>query len=86
MNIISKRYLDVKIKQHPELKVPLMAWYKKITQGEYKTPQEIIMDFKNSDYVGDNRIVFNIAHNKFRLIVGSHLNLGQTSHENELTH
>lgn len=36
---------------------------------EYQTPNEVIMDYKNSDYVGNTWIVFNIAKNKHRLIV-----------------
>ncbi|WP_109740882.1 type II toxin-antitoxin system HigB family toxin [Arcicella aurantiaca] len=35
----------------------------------YDTPQEVISDFKGADYVGNERIVFNIAKNKYRLIV-----------------
>lgn len=69
MDIVALRTIKEFIKKHSEAETPLMAWYKKIKSVDYNTPQEIIMDFKGSDYVGDNRIVFNIAHNKYRLIV-----------------
>ncbi len=36
-----------------------------IDVGEF---DDIIVDFKDADYVGNERIVFNIARNKFRLI------------------
>lgn len=29
----------------------------------------MILDFAGSDYVGNDRIIFNIGHNKYRLIV-----------------
>ncbi len=42
--------------------------YGKIESKVYKTPQEIISDFKDSDFAGNERIVFNINRNKYRLI------------------
>ncbi len=69
MDIVAIRTIKEFLKYHAEAEIPFMAWYKKIKSGKYKTPQEIIIDFKGSDFVGDNRIVFNIAKNKYRLIV-----------------
>lgn len=69
MDIVAIRTIKEFIQDHPKSETPLMAWYKKIKSKKYNTPQEIILDFKKSDYVGNNRIVFNIAHNQYRLIV-----------------
>ena len=69
MNVISVRILREFIKKHPQSQTPLMRWYKTVQNADYKTPQEMILDFTGSDYVGNDRIVFNIGHNKYRLIV-----------------
>jgi mRNA interferase HigB len=69
MNIISVRILREFIKKHPQSQTPLMRWYKTVQKSDYKTPQEMILDFAGSDYVGNDRIVFNTGHNKYRLIV-----------------
>ena len=54
--------------KYPDSEPNLRHWYGKIEGKEYKTPQEVIKDFKGADYVGNERIVFNIARNKYRLI------------------
>lgn len=69
MDIIAPRTLKEFYTKYPEAETPLLYWYLKITDKDYKTPQEITVDFKKADFVGDNRIVFDIAGNKFRLIV-----------------
>ena len=35
---------------------------------DFEYPQQVIAFFKNADMVGNGRIVFNIARNKYRLI------------------
>jgi mRNA interferase HigB len=47
--------------------VELGTWFTKIKKAEYKTPAEIIKDFKGADYVS-GFMVFNINKNKYRLI------------------
>lgn len=48
----------------------------KIECKDYNSPNEVIMDFKAADYVGNERIVFNIARNKYRLIVAFNYDFG----------
>lgn len=69
MRIVAKSTLREFWKIHPDAQIGLLGWYEKISKRDYGTPQEIITDFKGADFVGNDRIVFNIARNKFRLIV-----------------
>jgi mRNA interferase HigB len=55
--------------KYPDAEIGLRYWHGKIEAGEYQTPHEVINSFKGADYVGNERIVFNIAKNKYRLIV-----------------
>ncbi|MPR33066.1 type II toxin-antitoxin system HigB family toxin [Salmonirosea aquatica] len=55
--------------KYPDSEPNLRHWYGKIEGGTYANPQEVIMQFKGANYVGNERIVFNIARNKYRLIV-----------------
>lgn len=50
-------------------KVGLQLWYKKITGRRWLNSNEIIASFPGTDVVGNNRIVFNICHNDYRLVV-----------------
>lgn len=47
----------------------LRSWYKVICENEWENPHAIISTFKYADQVGNGVIVFNICHNKYRLIV-----------------
>ena len=69
MRVITKMCLNLFIQQYPDAKTSLKFWFDTITENNYFTIQEIIQQFKTADYVGNERIVFNIAHNKYRLIV-----------------
>ncbi len=67
MRILSKGTLRDFWELYPDAEAGLKMWFTKIKNGEYATPSEVIIDFKGADYVG-NRIIFNIAKNKYRLI------------------
>lgn len=67
MRVLSKSTLRDFWELYPEAEIGLKRWFSTIKRAEFKTPNEIILDFKGADYVG-SRIVFNISKNKFRLI------------------
>lgn len=69
MRIIAKSTLKTCWQINPDSKTGLLAWYEKMSNTDYSTPQEVISDFKGADFVGNERIVFNIVRNKYRLVV-----------------
>lgn len=69
MRIITKGVLRNFWEEHPDSEQELKYWYDKIKNAEYQSPNEVIEDNPKTDTVGNNRIVFNICHNKYRLIV-----------------
>lgn len=48
---------------------PLRAWYDEISKGSWKSLNELKRDFPTASIVGNDRVVFNIMGNAFRLIV-----------------
>lgn len=48
---------------------PLKSWYAKAKRADWGSPQSIKDQFGNASIIGNNRVVFNIAGNKYRLIV-----------------
>ena len=48
---------------------PLKAWYQEAKAADWATPHQIKTVYRSASVIGDNRIVFNIAGNKYRLIV-----------------
>ncbi|MFN0174727.1 MAG: type II toxin-antitoxin system HigB family toxin [Saprospiraceae bacterium] len=68
MRIITKKRLEVFGKEYPDTKTSLKFWYDIVTANSFYSVQDVIAVFNTADYVGNERIVFNIAHNKYRLI------------------
>lgn len=73
MRIFSLSTLKNFWKKHPNSENNLRNWYKKIEEREYKTLLEIIQNFSYSDAVTDERIVFNIKGNDYRLVAAFNL-------------
>ena len=48
---------------------PLEAWYFETLKATRTTPQELKAQFRSASILKNNRVVFNIAGNKYRLVV-----------------
>lgn len=48
---------------------PLRAWFTEVKRAEWHTPAEIKAAHRNASFLANNRVVFNIAGNKYRLVV-----------------
>lgn len=71
MRIVSHRRLVEFYNQegHGDSKIALERWYDIAEQAEWKNLSDIKTDFPATDYVGNQRYVFNIKGNKYRLVV-----------------
>jgi mRNA interferase HigB len=68
MRIIKKKTLQDFWEQYPDAEQPLKYWFEKVKNASYQHPNDVIVDNPKSDTVGNGRVVFNITHNKYRLI------------------
>jgi len=69
MHVISKKTLVEFYKKHTEVKNHLESWYAEAIKATWENPQDIKNEYKTASFLGDNRVVFNIKGNRFRLIV-----------------
>lgn len=69
MRIISRKSLREFWEQHPDARQPLQAWYEDAKRAEWHSPAEIKNVYRNASFLADNRVVFNIKGNSYRLIV-----------------
>lgn len=69
MRIIALKTLRDFWERNPDAQAALKFWHGKMKKGTYRTPQEVILAFKDSDTASDDRVIFNIAKNKYRLVV-----------------
>jgi len=70
MQVIAKRTLKLFWQTHPQSEGPLRAWHAAVTRADWKGPSDVKAAFGTTvDFVHDNRIVFDIGGNKYRLVV-----------------
>ena len=70
MQILARKTLKTFWAKHPQAEGPLLVWYASVSRADWLTPADVKDMFGTSvDFVGDNRIIFDIAGNKYRLVV-----------------
>ena len=69
MHVGKKKTLQDFWRVHASAEVPLRAWLKDARRARWRTMHDIMAYARTADLVGDNRVVFNIGGNKFRLVV-----------------
>lgn len=68
MRIIAKRTLVDFWEVHAAAQKPLDEWFRFVRHAEWEDSQDIKRDFASASFLANNRVVFNIGGNKFRLV------------------
>ncbi len=76
MRIIARSTLRQFWKKHPETEQPLKAWFYEVSQAQWKSPAEVKQAQRNASILANNRVVFNIKGNKYRLIIHIRYDIG----------
>jgi len=69
MRVISRRALKDCWTRRADAEQPLRAWYDDVKRAKWRVPSDIKSVYRNASFVGDNRVVFNIKGNDYRLVV-----------------
>jgi mRNA interferase HigB len=69
MRIISRKALRDFWERQPDAEQSLRAWYANAKRADWKTPADVKADYRNASFVANNRVIFNIKGNQYRLIV-----------------
>lgn len=69
MRIIAIKRLKEFWKKHPTSEQPLRAWYIETLSADWKGPNYIKNFYRTASNLKNNRVVFNIKGNDYRLIV-----------------
>ena len=68
MVIIAKKALTQYAEKHGDTIVALMEWYDIVSESDWSNVNEVKKTFNSADYVGNERFVFNIKGNRYRLV------------------
>jgi mRNA interferase HigB len=69
MRIISRRILREFWIKHPDATVALQTWFHDVERANWSTSSDIKAEYQNASFVANNRVVFNIKGNHYRLVV-----------------
>lgn len=69
MRVIAKRTLRDFWKKHADCEQQLKAWYSETEKAKWKNINALKKEYPSANILKDNRIVFNIKGNTYRLIV-----------------
>lgn len=69
MRIIAKKTLREFWKRHQDAEQALRSWYDIAKKENWNSFNEIKQQFRNASIVGNDRIIFNIKGNSYRLVV-----------------
>jgi mRNA interferase HigB len=75
MVIISKGIIHAFAGKHPKAIPSLNDWYQKAKLADWKNHNEMSETFNSVDTIGNDRYVFNISGNSFRLIAMVHFSI-----------
>lgn len=76
MRVISTAKIIEFYRKHQDAEQPLKSWLAEVKNADWKTPQEIKAHYRNASFLANNRIVFNIKGNDYRIIVAVAYRLG----------
>lgn len=69
MRVIAKKILREFWEKHADCEHQLKAWFRETSDIAWHSPNNIKAEYPSASFLQDNRVVFNIKGNKYRLIV-----------------
>ena len=69
MRIIARRTLRDFWARHPDAERPLRARFAEARRADWRGPADVKARYPSASLLADNRVVFNIGGNKYRLVV-----------------
>ena len=72
MRVIALRTIKVFFESNPgckDAREPALAWYRQIRGADWASPAAVKRDVRSASILKNGRVVFNIAGNKYRIVV-----------------
>jgi mRNA interferase HigB len=69
LRIIARKTLVQAWSTHPLTEQPLKAWFQDARRAKWDGPEDIRTQYPTASIVGNERVVFNIKGNAYRLVV-----------------
>lgn len=78
MQVIARRTLRLFWERHRQAEEPLKVWFSLVSKARWRKPADLKRQFGTSvDFVSDNRVIFDIGGNKYRLVAHASYEFGR---------
>jgi mRNA interferase HigB len=77
MRVVGRQLLSAFAERHPPARSWIAAWLREVEAATWTGPQEVKDRYRSASFLSDNKIVFNVKGNSYRLEV-------QVSYENSI--
>ena len=72
MRIFTERRLREYWERHPDVAPSLREWLHRVEQANWSSPGQVKIDYPSASIIANNRVVFDIKGNNYRLV--AHIN------------
>ncbi len=69
MRIAGRDKITKFMRRHARSRSSLTSWLATAEEAQWKNPQDIKERFGSADFLSENRVIFNISGNNYRLVV-----------------
>jgi mRNA interferase HigB len=67
MKVVGRKHLDDFATRHADVRSQIDAWRCEVEEAKWASPNDIKARFASASFLADNRVVFNLKGNKYRL-------------------
>lgn len=69
MKVIGRENLVIFCKRHADCRIWIRNWIADVERSLWKTPQDVKQRYPSASFLADNRVIFNVKGNDYRLEV-----------------
>ena len=63
-----KRFIESR-PEHADSREQALAWYRQVLRADWESPAQLKREVRSASVLKDGRVVFNVAGNKYRIVV-----------------
>ena len=69
MRVIAKKTLREFWLKHKDAEQQIKSWHREIDRADWRSPADVRTEYVTASFLADNRVVFNIKGNRYRIVV-----------------
>ena len=67
MQVVGQNTLDKLSRRHSDVRGQVESWLAEVEEAKWRTPNDIKARYAHASFLADNRVVFNLKGNSYRL-------------------